>query len=144
MAIHDHVEYVLGFLYSENKQKVVLILKTKPTWQAGLFNGVGGKIEAGEEPEDAMVREFEEETGMHVPKEYWQKCIYHYNFLENPLRMHVFRAFGDVTQVKTVEEEEVHIVDVNSLPKNKIPNLEWIIPFMLDDTINFPTAIPSN
>ena len=51
-------EYVVGFMFSEE------ILKNKPDWQAGRLNGVGGKVEPNEYPDQAMVREFEEETGV--------------------------------------------------------------------------------
>lgn len=40
-------KYVLGFMFSteDRGQKVALIKKLKPKWQAGLLNGIGGKIE---------------------------------------------------------------------------------------------------
>lgn len=60
------MEYVAGFLFSPSMNSVVLIQKNKPEWQAGKLNGVGGKVEAGETPEQAMTREFEEEAGAHV------------------------------------------------------------------------------
>ncbi len=47
-----------------NKNRVLLILKNKPAWQKGKVNLVGGKIEPGEEPEQAAQRELKEETGL--------------------------------------------------------------------------------
>ena len=55
-------EYVLGFAFDARLSTVLLIQKTKPEWQCGKLNGVGGKIEEGETPLQAMEREFEEET----------------------------------------------------------------------------------
>lgn len=57
-------EYVLGFMFTEDGKGVVLIQKKKPAWQHGRWNGIGGKIEERETPEKAIVREFEEETGV--------------------------------------------------------------------------------
>lgn len=54
--------YVVGFLFSEDESRVLLVLKNRPAWQEGKLNGVGGKIEAGETPLQAMEREFKEET----------------------------------------------------------------------------------
>lgn len=56
--------YVLGFMFSEDGTQVALIKKTKPEWQAGKLNGIGGKIEEKEAMHEAMIREFEEETGL--------------------------------------------------------------------------------
>lgn len=66
--------YVVGFLFDPSLRRVVLIRKTKPQWQAGKWNGVGGKIESGEQPYNAMCREFFEETGM-VVADWKEFCI---------------------------------------------------------------------
>jgi len=72
----DTKEYSLGFAFDSDKQAVVLIRKNKPEWQAGLLNGVGGKIEPGESPLDAVVREFKEETGVDTDPEDWRNfCL---------------------------------------------------------------------
>ena len=63
--------YVVGFLFDHNFDNVVLLRKTKPSWQKGRWNGVGGKIEEGEAPVEAMQREFLEETGKEVSLHKW-------------------------------------------------------------------------
>jgi len=62
--------YVLGFLIEKRTRRVVLITKSRPEWQAGKLNGVGGHIEEGEDALSAMRREWSEETGM--PTSDWQ------------------------------------------------------------------------
>lgn len=57
------MEYTVGFLFSPDGSKVLLQRKLK-TEYAGLFNGVGGKLEEGETPEQCMIREIAEETGI--------------------------------------------------------------------------------
>jgi 8-oxo-dGTP pyrophosphatase MutT (NUDIX family) len=54
--------YVLGFVFDYGFHHVLLICKTSPEWQAGRLNGLGGKIEPGESPLQAMDRELREET----------------------------------------------------------------------------------
>ena len=39
------IRYTVGFVFSEGFKSVLLIRKTKPDWQAGLMNGVGGEAE---------------------------------------------------------------------------------------------------
>jgi len=55
--------YVMGFIFNETGDKVLLMRKNKPEWQAGRWNGIGGKIKEDEFSLEAMRRECEEETG---------------------------------------------------------------------------------
>ena len=59
-------EYVAGFFTSPYGDQVALVRKEKPAWQKGRLNAIGGKIESGETPADAMRREFLEEAGLDV------------------------------------------------------------------------------
>lgn len=45
-------------------REVLVLKKSRPTWQAGRLNLPGGKIEPGETPEKAASRELKEETGL--------------------------------------------------------------------------------
>ncbi len=65
-------QYVLGFAFSPTGDRVVLIEKKRPDWQLGKLNGVGGRVENGEKPVDAMVREFKEETGVDTTRDDWR------------------------------------------------------------------------
>ena len=47
-------------------QEVLLLHRKRPP-NAGLWNGVGGHIEAGETPLQSCLREVQEETGFHLP-----------------------------------------------------------------------------
>ena len=117
--------YVLGFAFDDSGENVVLIQKTKPAWQAGKFNGLGGKIEEGEGPLAAMVREFYEEAGvMTIPDNWtwfgqlkgvdWEVVLYY-----------TFNSFL-VQKAKTKTEEEVCTFSVQALPET-ISNVPWLI-----------------
>ena len=128
------VRAVCGFLFDETKSFVTLIKKNRPEWQAGKFNGVGGKVEEGEFAKEAMVREFEEETGVRL--EDWEP------FCECEDRMHNFhityyRAFGDVTACRTTTDEEVEIIQVGAIfTYPVVPNLTWLVPMALDRNVS--------
>ena len=57
--------YVLGFVFQE-EHGAWLIHKHRPEWLANLYNGIGGHLEAGEVPLEAMIRECREETGVQI------------------------------------------------------------------------------
>ena len=40
--------YVVGFAFSADMSRVLLIRKNRPLWMAGKLNGIGGRAEHGE------------------------------------------------------------------------------------------------
>ena len=89
--------YVLGFAFNSEMSYVLLVKKLK---NIGKWNGVGGKVEIGELPQDAMLREFEEETGLAVKwermgtvvGEEWTMCV----FKSTGLPARQFQTVNDV------------------------------------------------
>lgn len=61
-------EYVLVYYDNFFKGSYIILKKEKPKYQQGRYNLPGGKVEPGETPEDAALREFEEETGIKLDK----------------------------------------------------------------------------
>lgn len=134
------IAYVTGFMFSMDKKRVALIVKRHPAWQRGKLNGIGGKIEAGESPDEAMAREFCEEAGVSTQASDWQKfCIL---TCPGQSRVDFFFTFSDaVHDVRTMEQEEVLLCDVAHLPEHILPNLAWLIPMVLDARMCFDTAV---
>ena len=122
-------EYVAGFLFDSYLEYVVLIRKEKPAWQKGKLNGVGGKIEEGETPAQAMRREFLEETGMDV--EHWNQYV---TLTGEGFTVHFFHARShDPFLVKSTTDETVRVYEIENLSRlQTIPNLQWLIPCALN------------
>jgi 8-oxo-dGTP diphosphatase len=127
--------YACGFLFSLDRGRVLLIRKRRPAWQAGKLNGVGGKIEPGESPPQAMRREFREEADLDVRD--WQEVLTLSGRDDAgsgvAWRGHFFRAFGDIDAARSMTDEQLELHEVAALPTDTIPNLRWMIPLMLDD-----------
>ena len=128
--------YSLGFMFSPCKRAVVLIQKTKPAWQKGYWNGVGGKVEEGELYADAMAREFFEETGVTTVPSDWDQFA---TMKGSDWEVACFVCFDERYKlVETKTEEQVRIVEVNILTGGvhapvTIPNLAWLIPMALSE-----------
>ena len=122
--------YVAGFMIAGDR-KVALVKKCKPEWQRGRLNGIGGKIEDGETPYDAMAREFLEETGFATKGDEWHRFAVLSD--DNTFCVHFFcRHVVAMPVLRTMEEEEIVTVRIDSITtKNAIPNLTWLIPMAL-------------
>jgi 8-oxo-dGTP diphosphatase len=119
--------YVVGFLFDRDLTQVVLIKKNRPTWQAGKYNGIGGKIEASDKDfYEAMVREFREETGKECT--HWDL----FGHIENPTnRVYFFCGIAeDINSVRTITDEQVSIWKTYQIEGSPylISNLQWLIP----------------
>jgi 8-oxo-dGTP diphosphatase len=131
--------YVVGFAFNPEKNKVLLIKKNRPNWQAGKFNGIGGKIESFDSsPFIAMSREFKEETGLEISPKEWDL----FNIIESPdFKLFVFHTTSTtLDDFQSITDEIVHYVEVSDLFNNQfsecISNLSWLISMCLDRDID--------
>lgn len=124
-ALAPQLEYVIGFMFSAGMQLVLLIRKNRPDWQAGRLNGIGGKIEPGEAPIDAMIREFKEETGLL----YRSWLPFHRERFRNGVVLHFFAAAtAEIDKAHATTDEELVIVPVAKLPATVVDKLVYAIP----------------
>ena len=137
--------YVLGFVFNQNRTKVLLIQKKRPSWQADHWNGIGGKIKkySVESPLQAMQRECKEETNWSYN---WQHCI---TFVCSGGTVFVYKAISDYKSAtekgcniifEQMEDEELFVWSVDSLPDKKDREVDWIIPILLS-AIRFPICV---
>ena len=96
---------------SQNKTLMIHRVKKENDYHEGKWNGLGGKLENGESPEDCVQREIKEEAGL---------------IIKNP-HMHGFITFPNFDEIDdwyvfvfTVEEFEGMLIDS---PEG---NLAWI------------------
>lgn len=113
--------------------------RTRPAWQAGRVNALGGKLAAGETPAEAARREVREEAGVDVAE--WTEVLV---WQDREYEMHVLRAVDDrARDVRTVEDQEIFLADVDALPDEVIGNLRWLVPLALDADVAFPIVVRS-
>lgn len=131
--------YVVGFLYSHDGKNVALIRKNRPEWQAGFLSGIGGKIEKGEIPTEAMEREFREETAYTVNYYEWKHfaCL-----VSKHAWVECFSARGDLIQLQSITDEQIEIHGVDSISTLKtVPNVQWLVRMGLSNDVIFSHTI---
>jgi len=107
-------KYVLGFCFSKDHSHVAIMKKNRPDAQAGLHNGLGGKVEEDEKPKHTMAREFEEESGVHIMANNWQQVDIKTD--NETFYIDVFYTRSDlVYQCRTIENEEVIVAELSKL-----------------------------
>lgn len=123
--------YSLGFCFIG--EEVVLIRKNKPAWQKDKLNGVGGKVEDYETPQECMRREFLEETGVDIP------CWLKFTVMKfQDVEVHCFATNWSRSEPRphTTTDEEIVIGSADHREHCPLRNLDWLIPMaraILDD-----------
>lgn len=139
--------YCVGFMFDDEGRDVLLIQKNRPEWQAGLFNGIGGKVELTESPAAAMLREFEEEAGVATTGEDWHLfCLMK---ARAEALIYFYRGFSTrvLDHAKTMEDEPISIWPVASVTSGAlrcVPNLHWLIPMALNGVEFAEMSYPSH
>lgn len=129
--IGEHRHYVVGFFFDVVNGGVLLINKTKPYWQRGLCNGLGGSMKRGETPQEAMVREFLEEAGVVTFPLNWQLVGtmdgpgWTLNILRTQGSLEVFNQYCDEGEIGLYTE----------LPGNMETGARWLCLMCQDSTV---------
>jgi 8-oxo-dGTP diphosphatase len=126
--------YVVGFIYNKDKTHVALLRKDRPKWQAGLLNGIGGKIDGNESAMEAMVRECKEETTQSISDKEW---TYFAQFGGDWGTVFCFSAvFDDLSLLVCEESENIEVINISNLQNEKTaPNIDFLVLMSLTDNI---------
>lgn len=118
------------------KDNEILLAKKKRGFGEGKYNGVGGKLEKGETPEEAMIRETEEEI-MVTPTKYEKMGII--EFLEyvkgerTNVKFHLYVATKWEGIPRESDEMEPKWFALDNLPyQDMFPDDKYWLPYILE------------
>jgi len=129
----DILETTLCLLKRDDQ---ILLAMKKRGFGEGKYNGVGGKIEKGETPEQAMIRETSEEISV-VPTKY-EKVGYlefdeFYKGKKEKVAFHLYLADEWIGEPKESEEMNPKWFDIDSIPYDKMfSDDQYWLPLVLE------------
>jgi len=123
----------IGFTlcFIQHNDKILMLYRNKAPNQFK-WNGVGGKIEAGESPIDSCQREIQEETGLHIEKINIQfRAICTWNKTGG---MFVFLAKSSSDQVISGQEGKLEWKSLDWIKTSgqAVSNIPIFLPYILD------------
>ena len=127
------LETTLCLLKKDNK---VLLAMKKRGFGEGKFNGIGGKIENGETPEEAMIRETKEEI-LVTPTKYEKVGIIEfdefYKGKKEKVMFHLYIVSKWQGEPNESEEMKPKWFDIQNIPYDKMfPDDKYWLPFILE------------
>lgn len=122
---------VLVTRYNGGEEEILLIQKDRPAWQKGKLNLPGGGIEEGETPEQAIVREVKEETGLDLVYVHDRGLIKDRHLIVHCLHGSVTRPFDPFKPREGETEVPIWLPMQRVMTDPRlIPNLRTIIPML--------------
>lgn len=125
--------------YIEKDGRYLMLHRTK---KAGDENhdkwiGIGGKFEAGESPEDCMLREVREETGLSLESWRFRGIVTFVSDEWGTEYMHLFTAHGFTGSLRDCDEGELEWVEKKRIPSLPIWEGDKIFLRLLDEGADF-------
>lgn len=117
-------------VFLEDDDHVLLLRGAEHKWFAGMYNGIGGHVEADEDVYTAAAREVAEETGL-TPEHLELAGIVHVLGERPGVILFVFCAHASGTPHST-DEGVLSWVPVNEIAEYPlVPDLTWLLPRVL-------------
>ena len=131
---HKNVKIVVSLALINDADEILLSKRPKNKHLAGFWEFPGGKVETGEVPEIALIREIKEELDININN----KCIaplsfseFDYKEFQLLLLLYVCRKWEG--EPKSMESNEIKWVKPNMLRKYKMPPADDALIFCIQD-----------
>lgn len=132
IAIHT-LETTLCLLRRDNE---ILLAMKKRGYGVGNYNGVGGKLESNESPEDAMIRETQEEifvTPLQYEKVGTIEFIEFYKEKKEKILLHLFVVTNWIGDPKESDEMKPKWFSITGIPYDQmLPDCKFWLPLILE------------
>ena len=131
--MNNCLETTLCLLKKDNK---ILLAMKKRGFGEGKYNGVGGKIKKGETPEQAMVRETQEEINV-TPTNYDKVGLIefdeYYKGNKENIIFHLYLVYDWEGTISESEEMKPEWFDITKIPfKKMFPDDKYWLPLVLE------------
>ncbi|MFK7890966.1 MAG: 8-oxo-dGTP diphosphatase MutT [Granulosicoccus sp.] len=115
------VDVVAGIVFDHACSQVLLALRKPGQHQGNLWEFPGGKIEIGEQPEQALRRELQEETDISVIECQPNRTIEH-RYSDKHVRLHFYDVFEFSGEPRGMEGQELRWVRLRELENMPFPD----------------------
>lgn len=126
------------FRGDDNNREVLLLQRTRPP-QQGMWSAPGGKMELGESPDECVIRELQEETGLTVNDPQLRAIVTVFD-ADYPIHwlLFVYRTEVFTGELITTEEGElrwIRLSDIDDYPRPYGDQQHWAHVLSGDPTI---------
>lgn len=112
------IPVVVGLIQKQNQ--VLLGQRPEGASLAGLWEFPGGKIELGENPEEALKRELQEELGIEIQNPQLKMTVSH-NYSDTGILLLFYEVLYWQNEPKSLHHSQIRWYDISELQKLSLP-----------------------
>jgi len=121
------IKAVVGILYSKNNTQILITKRRKNQFMPNYWELPGGKIETGEEEEDALARELQEELGIKTLRISLKHVMTHH-YKDKTVNLSIYNVESYKGNVTGTEGQDVRWCNLQNLSNYKLlPTMRIII-----------------
>jgi len=120
------IDVVAGIIYNEDRTEILLALRPSTKHQGDLWEFPGGKIETGESPQTALIRELKEEIGI-TPKHIDPYVKLNYDYPDKKVCLDFWQVTQFVGVPVGVESQKIEWVPITQLREYRFPAANDVI-----------------
>ena len=112
---------VVGII-TDNRE-ILLLRKTNPDWQKGLYNGIGGKVELNTTPLETIIKKCQEELGVNISNWIELDSEISSSGIEIVYFLTTLNE-GEIKKLQSQTDERAELFSINNLPTNILQDLK--------------------
>ena len=117
----NSLHVVVGLVFND-KNEILIALRPPHVVQPGVWEFPGGKVEPDETLENALIREFQEEVGIHITRsEFFLEIKKEFPQKNMLLILHTFKVLEFHGEPHGRENQEIRFVPTNTLTDYTFP-----------------------
>ena len=121
------IKVVVGILYAKNKTQILITKRRKNQFMPDYWELPGGKIETGEDEEDALARELQEELGIKTLRISLKHVMTHH-YKDKTVNLSIYNVESYKGNVAGTEGQDVRWCNLQNLSNYKLlPTMRIII-----------------
>ena len=121
------IKAVVGILYSKNNTQILITKRRKNQFMPNYWELPGGKIETGEEEEDALARELQEELGIKTLRISLKHVMTHH-YKDKTVNLSIYNVESYKGNVTGTEGQDIRWCNLQNLSNYKLlPTMRIII-----------------
>lgn len=122
------IRVAAAIIYDQSQKNVLISQRKKDQDFSGLWEFPGGKIEDGEKPSNAMIREIQEELDITIHQDDFNEALtFNFEYPDKNIEFFFYNVFTFSGTPKGHENQKIEWVPLANIHERQFPDANWVV-----------------